>query len=66
MFLLLAGIALLLTILGLFWLKDRLASPVLARIAFSEPVARLAVIGAAFVVLGLLLILSDYITGGST
>jgi len=66
MFLLLAGVVLLSTILGLFWLKDRLESPVLARIAFSEPVARLAVIGAAFVVLGLLLILSDYITGGST
>jgi len=66
MFLLLAGVVLLSTILGLFWLKDRLESPLLARIAFSEPVARLAVIGAAFVVLGLLLILSDYITGGST
>ena len=66
MFLLLDGVVLLSTILGLFWLKDRLESPLLARIAFSEPVARLAVIGAAFVVLGLLLILSDYITGGST
>ena len=66
MFLLLAGVVMLSTILGLFWLKDRLESPLLARIAFSEPVARLAVIGAAFVVLGLLLILSDYITGGST
>ena len=66
MFLLLAGVVLLSTILGLFWLKDRLESPLLARIAFSEPVARLAVVAAIFIVLGLLLILSDYITGGST
>jgi len=52
-------------ILGLFWLKDRLQSPVLARIAFSEPIARLAVVAAAFIVLGLLLILSEFITHGS-
>lgn len=63
MFLLLAGVVLLLTILGLFWLKDRLESPVLARVAFSEPIARLAVIAAAFIVLGLLLILSEFATG---
>ena len=65
MFLLLVGVDLLSTILGLFWLKDRLESPVLARIAFSEPVARLAVVAAAFIVLGLLLILSEFITHGS-
>jgi hypothetical protein len=65
MFFLLAGVGLLLTILGLFWLKDRLESPVLARIAFSEPIARLAVIAAAFIVLGLLLMLSEFATGGS-
>lgn len=64
MYLLLAGIALLSTILGLFWLKDRLDNPVLARIAFSEPVARLAVIAAAFIVLGLLLIVSEFIAQG--
>ena len=65
MFLLLAGIALLSTILGLFWLKDRLQSPVLARVAFSEPMARLAVIAAAFIVLGVLLVVSEFITHGS-
>jgi hypothetical protein len=65
MFLLLAGVVLLSTILGLFWLKDRLESPVLARVAFSEPIARLAVVAAAFIVLGLLLILSEFITHGS-
>lgn len=65
MFLLLAGVVLLSTIVGLFWLKDRLESPVLARVAFSEPIARLAVVAAAFIVLGLLLILSEFITHGS-
>ena len=65
MFLLLAGVVLLSTILGLFWLKDRLENPVLARVAFSEPIARLAVVAAAFIVLGLLLILSEFITHGS-
>ena len=65
MFLLLAGLGLLSVIVGLFWLKDRRESRLLARIAHSEPIARLAVIGAAFVVLGLLLILSEFITGGS-
>lgn len=66
MILFLAGIGLLSTILGLFWLKDRLQSPVLARIAFSEPVVRLAVVAAAFIVLGVLLVLSEFITHGST
>ena len=65
MFFLLAGVALLSTILGLFWLKDRIESRVLTRVAFSEPVARLAVVAAAFIVLGFLLILSEFITNGS-
>ena len=60
MFLLLLGFGLLSAILGLFWLKDRLQSPILARIALSEPVARLAIVAAAFIVLGLLLLLSDF------
>lgn len=53
------GVALVLLIIGLFWLKDHLASPVLARLAFSEPIARLAIVGAAVTVIGLLLILSS-------
>jgi len=61
MFFLIAGVSLLAAIIGLFWLKDRLENPLLARIAFSEPVARLAIVGAAFVVIGLLLILSKLI-----
>ena len=53
------GVTLVIVIIGLFWLKDRLQSPMLARIAYSEPIARLAVIGAAVTVIGLLLVLSS-------
>ena len=59
MFFLLTGIGLLAVILGLFWLKDELENPLLARFAYSGLVARLAVVGAAFVIVGLLLILGD-------
>lgn len=61
MYLFLAGGVLLSMILGLFWLMDRLESPLLARIAYSGLVARLAVVGAAFTVLGLLLMLSELV-----
>jgi hypothetical protein len=59
MFFFVAGIVLLALIIGVFWLKDQLENPLLFRIAYSGLVARLAVIGAAFIVLGLLLILAD-------
>lgn len=59
MFFLLVGAVLLSAIIGLFWLKDRLESPLLARIAYSGLVARLAVVGAVLTVLGFLLMLSD-------
>jgi hypothetical protein len=55
----LGGAGLVVLIISLFWLKDRLESPLLARIAHSEPIMRLAVIGAAVAVIGLLLILSS-------
>ena len=55
----LIGIGLVGLIIGLFWLKDRFESLRLAQIAHSEPVARLAVIGAALAVIGLLLIVSS-------
>lgn len=48
-------------IIALFWLKDRLRSPRLARIAFSEPIARLAVVGAALTVVGSLIMIADYL-----
>jgi hypothetical protein len=60
MFFFLAGIVLLTVIISVFWLKDQLENPLLARIAYSGLVARLAVVGAAFVVLGLLLMLADF------
>ena len=59
MYFFLAGASLLSAIIGLFWLKDRLESPVLARLAYSGLIARLAVLGAALSVLGLLLMLGD-------
>jgi hypothetical protein len=46
-------------ILGVFWLKDALQNQLLVRFAYSGLVARLAVIGAAFVVIGLLIMLAD-------
>ena len=46
-------------IIGLFWLKDRLENDRLAMVAYSEPIARLAVIGGAVTVIGLLLIVSS-------
>ena len=52
------GVLLLATIIGLFWLKDRLRNPLLARVAYSEPVARLAVVGAALSIVGLLMMAS--------
>ena len=58
MYLFLIGAALLLAIIGLFWMMDRLGSPLLARIAYSVLVARMAVLGAVFAVLGLLLMLA--------
>lgn len=55
MTIMLIGIGALGFVLGLFYLKDRLASPGLARLAHSELVMRLAVIAAALIVIGLLL-----------
>jgi hypothetical protein len=60
MLFLLTGIVLLALIIGVFWLKDQLDHPLLFRIAYSGLVARLAVVGATFIVLGLLLILADF------
>lgn len=53
------GAALLAVILLLFWLKDLLRSPRLARIVYSELVARFALIGAVFIFLGLVLIIAE-------
>jgi hypothetical protein len=60
MYFFLTGAILLSAIIGLFWLKDRLESPLLARIAYSGLIARLAVLGAALSALGLLLMLGEF------
>ena len=46
------GAGLLATVLGLFWLKDELRSPRLARMAYSELTARFAVIAAGLMLVG--------------
>jgi len=53
------GAGMLVVILTLFWLKDILRSPWLARIVYSELIARFALMAAAFCILGLLLMLSE-------
>ena len=53
------GVGMIGLIIGLFWLKDHLESVRLSKVAHSEPIARLAVIGAAISVIGILLILSS-------
>lgn len=55
-----SGAFLLGSILLLFWLKDVRRSPRLARLVYSEFVARLALAGAAFTILGMLLILGEW------
>lgn len=57
------GVLLLAGIIGLFWLKDRLRSPLLARVAHSEPIMRLAVVGAALSIIGLLIMVSGLLAG---
>lgn len=59
MFVFLTGVGMLAAIIGLFWLKDRLESPLLARIAYSGLVARLAIVGGALSLIGILLIVVD-------
>ena len=59
MYLFLIGVGLLSVIIGLLWMLGKLQYQLLARIAYSGLVARLAVLGAAFTALGVLLILAD-------
>jgi hypothetical protein len=57
MTILLVGIGILGSILGLFYLKDRLESPRLGRLAYSEIVARLTVMAVVLIVIGMMLVL---------
>jgi hypothetical protein len=58
MTILLIGIGILGTVIGLFYLKDRFESPTLARITHSELMMRFTVIAAALIAIGILLVLS--------
>ena len=55
MWILLAGLVLLGAVLGLFYVKDRTERMWIARLAFSRFIARLAVLGAALTLFGVLL-----------
>ena len=55
------GAFLLGSILMMFWLKDRLQSPRLARWVHSGLIARFALAGAAFTILGALLIAAEFL-----
>ncbi|MCB1526299.1 MAG: hypothetical protein KDJ45_01180 [Hyphomicrobiaceae bacterium] len=56
---LISGAVLLFFVLGLFWLKDELRSPRLARLAYSEFTMRLAVIAAGLMLVGAVVIAGD-------
>ena len=58
MSLLLVGIGMLGSVLGLFWLKGHLASPRLGRLAYSEFMMRIAVVAVVLIVIGALLTLN--------
>jgi len=62
MTILLIGIGILGAVLGLFYLKDRLKSPLLARVAYSGLIARLALLSAAMIIIGILLVLNKLIS----
>lgn len=52
---LLAGIAILGSVLGLFYLKDRVRSTALSRLAYSGLVMRLTVLSVAMIAIGAML-----------
>lgn len=49
-------------VLGLFYLKGRLESPRLGRLAYSEFVMRLTVIAIVLIVIGILLVLNTMLS----
>lgn len=62
MTLLLVGVGMLASVLGLFWLKGHLASPRLGRLAYSEFMMRITVIAVVLIVIGALLTLNNLIS----
>jgi hypothetical protein len=57
MTILLIGVGLLGGVIGLFFLKNRLRNPTLARLAYSELIMRVTVIAVALIAIGVLLVL---------
>ena len=62
MTILLVGIGILGSVLGLFYFKDRFESPRLGRLAYSEFVMRLTVIAVILIVIGMMLALNKVLT----
>lgn len=54
-----AGILLMAGILGLFWLKDRMESLTLQRMAYHELTARLTVVAYALILFGGIMVIGD-------
>lgn len=54
MWFLIAGVVIIVSILGLFWAKDRFESYTLQKFAHHEMTMRLAVVGVGFIVAGIL------------
>lgn len=61
MTLFLAGVVLLAAVLGLFYMKDSLRSPRLARLAYSELTMRLTVVAVALIIFGGLVALGEWL-----
>ena len=59
---LLVGIGILGAVLGLFYLKGRLESPRLGKLAYSEFVMRLTVIAVVLIGIGILLVLNEMLS----
>lgn len=62
MTILLTGVAILAAVIGLFYLKDRLESPKLARIAHSELMMRFTVIAVVMIFVGILLVVGQLLS----
>jgi hypothetical protein len=62
MTILLVGVGMLASVLGLFWLKGHLASPRLGRLAYSEFMMRITVIAVVLIVVGALLTLNKLLS----
>lgn len=56
------GAGLIIVVLGLFYLKDELHSPMLARLAYSELTMRITVFAIAMLLVGALLLIGDYLS----